>query len=1037
MGIARIGTLVTGRFVLSIRILLCIAAPVSYAQTLNQGLKHYNDISGLPQNSIRGITKDAAGFLWLTTEAGLVRFDGWNFKTFDRANLSTTTNRFVDFEKPFDDDHIYTLNAEQQYFKVENGQVYPVNRRREQRRQTEEARRSITWSRGEWRWSWDQYYLQLNDWHQFNVRVNKNEYYECFHDKIVYRNTNGEVKQTTFDIPDFWGLFVLGGQLYYQNAQRHFFTFIKSTPRRVELSGELSAGRKAGPADSLTVMWNGTSSDAVAIRCRDNIYIAERGEGGRIDTKLLYESFDFLENQVVTTYFDKARESLWLGTLNNGIFRLKRNAFVSVGAKKRGQTAVFYALTAINDSTVLAPGGLSVTRAGSVTKYPALTASQAQNLTMLKDDRGNFWVNSDKVVMELSGTFKEKRRWKFPSGIVVIAQGRNNEIWVAGRSPGLFRIDRDNPKQHYQTILPELAHISCINVSGEDELLIGTGNGLYIYRPRQGVLEKVKAFGNRYVRSIYAPSSEEIWITTYEEGIFLFDRKRLVHFPADKSRFLNTAHCIVEDKAGHFWVPTNRGIFKLSRKDLLVYGKAGVKTNLFYSYYDTNDGFVINEFNGGCQPCGVGLANGEIAIPSMRGIVMFDPADTQASLPSEAVFVDQVTVDEKRIPFANALKVEHDYSLITIQVTTPYFGNPANVQIAYAIRQRGDKSPLTWLPVSSERTILLSKFSSGDYKVLVRKATGFGKDNFAYKTLNLTVLPAWYENVWFALSMLALLVLLIWCLVRLRTRQLRIQNDKLAGLVEHKTSNLQATLGSLEIAQEGLMEQMRLYQRLIGAISHDIKTPLTYLTRSSRMLARQLEQHGPGMQPELVELGKDNSEYTERILVLTDNLLDFVKSKISDSKEQELEINLHTMVEEKLAIFSKVAESQKSVLLNQVEKEWELKCAPRPLSVILHNLIDNALKASRGGIVAIHARRVGEGVSVDVEDTGLGVPLPVLEWVNAFSDTRRVPGKLKSPAHSGLGLILVLELAASARLAVQMEHRQPTGTIVRVIFPDK
>ncbi|MFI0426350.1 MAG: two-component regulator propeller domain-containing protein [Flavobacterium sp.] len=47
------------------------------------------DTEHLPQNSVKSIAPDKYGFIWMTTENGLVRFDGSNFKTF---NSNTTGN---------------------------------------------------------------------------------------------------------------------------------------------------------------------------------------------------------------------------------------------------------------------------------------------------------------------------------------------------------------------------------------------------------------------------------------------------------------------------------------------------------------------------------------------------------------------------------------------------------------------------------------------------------------------------------------------------------------------------------------------------------------------------------------------------------------------------------------------------------------------------------------------------------------------------------------------------------------------------------
>src|SRR5829696_1938312 len=49
-------------------------------------LESWQTRDGLPTNGIRALAQDGEGFLWLGTEAGLVRFDGVEFRTFDRNN---------------------------------------------------------------------------------------------------------------------------------------------------------------------------------------------------------------------------------------------------------------------------------------------------------------------------------------------------------------------------------------------------------------------------------------------------------------------------------------------------------------------------------------------------------------------------------------------------------------------------------------------------------------------------------------------------------------------------------------------------------------------------------------------------------------------------------------------------------------------------------------------------------------------------------------------------------------------------------------
>src|SRR3954471_6405838 len=56
------------------------------AVTNGYSITHYNSDNALPQNSITGMAFDKNGFLWLTTQMGIVRFDGKNFREYNRQN---------------------------------------------------------------------------------------------------------------------------------------------------------------------------------------------------------------------------------------------------------------------------------------------------------------------------------------------------------------------------------------------------------------------------------------------------------------------------------------------------------------------------------------------------------------------------------------------------------------------------------------------------------------------------------------------------------------------------------------------------------------------------------------------------------------------------------------------------------------------------------------------------------------------------------------------------------------------------------------
>jgi len=77
-------------------IVSCIA-PGGWALDPQRSLTQYSrtvwtQADGLPQDTVRAITQTADGYLWLGTEEGLARFDGYEFTTFDKRDGDLPSN---------------------------------------------------------------------------------------------------------------------------------------------------------------------------------------------------------------------------------------------------------------------------------------------------------------------------------------------------------------------------------------------------------------------------------------------------------------------------------------------------------------------------------------------------------------------------------------------------------------------------------------------------------------------------------------------------------------------------------------------------------------------------------------------------------------------------------------------------------------------------------------------------------------------------------------------------------------------------------
>jgi signal transduction histidine kinase len=105
------------------------------------------------------------------------------------------------------------------------------------------------------------------------------------------------------------------------------------------------------------------------------------------------------------------------------------------------------------------------------------------------------------------------------------------------------------------------------------------------------------------------------------------------------------------------------------------------------------------------------------------------------------------------------------------------------------------------------------------------------------------------------------------------------------------------------------------------------------------------------------------------------------------------------------------------------------------LSQALVNLVINAIKFTpEGGRVKLCARRMGERIAFEVEDTGIGIPEEQQEMIfEAFHQVDS--GDERSHGGVGLGLAIVQHMLSLLDGELQLESRVGEGSTFRVLLP--
>jgi ligand-binding sensor domain-containing protein/signal transduction histidine kinase len=1005
---------------------LLASASLIAGDTLQYTRRHYTDENGLPQNSIKFIAPDKNGFVWLATENGLVRFDGQHFRVFNKDNIPLSSSRIYTMMPGSGTDNLYASTEVKQVIHVRNGEARLDN----------SYTRQAVWinipgNDGHYNifpaLGLPNLYKHVIWFDNYAIPVNSRDFFMVTRNEVSFYKNKERLFRTSFRHTDFWRFFNIDSVLYYLDDREVYSIAGDNVIKKGRLQGDILSNPAYGKGErKLQLYWNLTAKNVFVYLDR-SLYLVKRSAVGELHTQLLLTGFDLPANNIVSAWYDEQYRRIFLGSLTKGLFVFTRRQFNVLRSGRSGADEVFYAQTILGRSQVLTAAGEVMGLSTPAGTLPAMRQLDTNDrYSMLTDDSGYIWVKHRNHLYKLAkGGIRLLDEWKFTPLINRLYQDRSKRLWIGTRA-GLYVMDLRIKNATPEFFTNRIQDISYLQQETADMLWLGTSKGLYKLTLSNHRIDMIEGLTDKYIRSLYIPVPNEVWITTAEDGFFLYRNGRLTRFPLDPGHYLYASHCFMEDDNGYCWITTNKGLFRVAKKDLLDYAD-NKTTDIYYHYYDKNAGFNTNEFNGGCQPCGIKLPDGHLSFPSMNGLVMINTAQNNMELPDKDIFINRIEVDGKQMPNQDTFVFSREFDLFKLYVSTPYFGNPYNLRLEFALNRHTEKK--VWNKIGSDGSISLASLPSGTYQLQIRKLNGFGINNYRYKNVVLVVPLAYYETWWFKVCMAMLGLLGIWVYTRFRFRYIKHKNKMLETRIDERTTTLKATLSELQASEEILRKQTHIQERLITAITHDIKSPLRYMMLAAKRLAdKSLMQEDPDDAHKNAQV---LYEAGYRMYHLTDNLLQYIKLSSRDKQVVTEVVNLAALIGEKVEVFRDIAAMQQTAVLNEVPPDIKMRSNFHLLGVIIHNLLDNAVKVTYEGQVKIYIVP-GDTLHIVIEDTGIGMRPDMVTWCNAeLTENDRLNA---APGHAGFGLVIIKELLAlvNGKLLVSSSHE--SGTKVALLF---
>lgn len=838
-------------------ILACLSQPLHLiAQKTNYQIDRLSTTNGLPSNHVHCILQDYKGFIWIGTDVGLVKYDGFSFTAYKHREAEASSIGKGDVWV------IYEDRFANLWIGTKGGGLNLYNRDKDS-------------------------FIHYTKQRETGNSVNDNNI-----NALVGDNHNNLWIGTGY------------GGLNCLNLQTKKFTYFKNNPNDSSTLG--CNGVMSLHADTKNNLWVGTWGGGL------NLFNYQSNKFNRYKFDY-YERPNMTSNVVWTIYEDK-KNNLWLGTWGSGLLLFDRNTNTFKHFEKKSSES-----TSISDNVVLSiledtygdfwvgtESGFNMMNRdkGTFTVPTVLGNGLKEDLagssiySLFNDKQGILWI----------GTFNQgvnildKKKQKFTihqldgdlhsNSVNYACEDESGDIWLGTGESGVVKYDKklrriisfkNNKTGLVSSFISEICNLN------KDNLLFSTYKGLFQINKKNGTISLFKgksdafninilSYKNRYlvlkkynqliqynlktgsfneilktdtfsyIQSYIVGKDSVLWIGTEESGLYKYNMRdhlfqNFRHEMSGKNFISdNNVRCMFEDNSGNIWLGTPSGLNKLNAKtgSIKIYdehngldnpsifniiddnfGNIWVSTETGLSRFDIQRNTFINfsEQEGlpDKTPRLFKTLKGEIILTGSKGFCIFDPPQkiSKNDYKTSVIITDFKLFNKpvlpgikgsplkKHISETNALTLNHNQSVITFSWVGINYRMPEKNQ--YAFKMEGfDKS---WNYVGNMRTTTYTNLNPGHYIFSVKASNNDGIWNETGTYVNINIQPPFWQTWWFRTILILSCVAGIYSWFRIRTWRLMAQKIVLTNMVNQRTADINKQKEILQSQKEALTLQ--------------------------------------------------------------------------------------------------------------------------------------------------------------------------------------------------------------------------------------
>jgi PAS domain S-box-containing protein len=494
---------------------------------------------------------------------------------------------------------------------------------------------------------------------------------------------------------------------------------------------------------------------------------------------------DGLPNDSLNQVIEDDEGNLWVGTTGGGLVRLAEGSITSILPPSVKAEWILALIRARDGSIWFTTNAANVCRmnGNTITQLTAAEGLRGSMITSFAEDQeGTIWIGSDAGLQRvvgnrivpgpgaadgLEGTF-----------VQALAVTRDGALWISTEA-GLHRMSDGRARKLTEKDGMRRGLVVAIREASDGSLWFAKPNAVEHY-----VDGKIISFSvEQGVRSqsILSLTLDEhdgsIWIPTMGSGLIRINDDRVTTYRSSDGLLSDSMYVVVQDYDGNLWISTGLGLFKIRRSDLEAFD-AGRAASIITQVFRKADGLKTNDFSGGFDNAGWRAPDGKLWFPTTRGLAVINPDTVHVDLSTPVVRIESILAHNT--PYTGGvIDLPASERELEIAYTAPSFHAPESTTFRYRLEGFDQK----WQNAGTRRTAFYTNLPPGKYRFVVEATTRAG--NSAQAAMPIEIAPKFYETQLFKLAIGLLLLLIAWMAHRVRVANLHRHQEALRRSEEH------------------------------------------------------------------------------------------------------------------------------------------------------------------------------------------------------------------------------------------------------------